>query len=171
MKFKFPGEIKAFENCSIGELVQFNLHGEAALAIFLGVNEENNSVLLGVLRCGGELQAPLILRGDRDADCVAFGGAWIVEPEMGALTYPGDRSYEREFGVLQIERENRYVSFRIDTRRSIGLRPAWVNLEKFTTQGWPGGAAVPCTKWKIWVNEEDRNDSNSRPIFEMSVLE
>lgn len=169
MSVRFNGKLTSLRDCNVGDLVRLAIHGAAALAIVLSKDEGQGTCWLAVIQYSGEsFQAPVHLHEANSAKCISFGGAWVLELLPEGLSFPGDSRFLETPGVLHIEDDAVSCFFAAGDYDPTKRHGASFCLKSFRKRGTIDAHSVPCTSWKIWVNESERDDPRGTPIFELT---
>lgn len=159
-------ESKTIGETVAGELFRMELRDGFATCVTLE-NGDQGPFLIGIL-AADEVDRPSYLPNpERPTRCASFGIDWIIEPIIGAETYPRRGYVHEDVGLLYLQGDDAILRFdRVPNPRDMDS----VNVS-LVGHGRVERAidAIPFRRWRIWQSLEMRNRHGTAPLLEFPL--
>lgn len=146
-----------------GELISINIHDAPAKAIVLFVNEDDLSIALLILVPihGNPFPFRTMIRDTGYA--ISYGKDWVFDISDTEGQAPNIKTPRDIHGIVHVTPKGAFIRAAQSSGQDGGR--CFINLDNFKgAMAPPADKTVDISKWKIWLNDEDRISQTGQPF-------
>jgi hypothetical protein len=150
---------KQISNTKPGELVAIPNDATFDLAVVIGRNIEEDSLIVAVLQSADTSRLPHITWVADHLDCASYGFDWMIELSADL----SDDQDSLQTGAAFVAEDGAYIRLGNDPERPAVVGGMALNLSTLE-DGNPENSFV-ARSWRVWLSEEDRKDGLGTPLI------
>lgn len=152
-----------FNTTKSGDLVEFELHEEAATGIVLERNKDEDLVI-GLIT--NYLELPLTTTARQDEFCISYGNNWSIEPLQALSLNPRTPDVKRRAGLLALSVNGWSINFATSNPDGFGrFNWNWWDLNSFERYNADKDKVVLYDSWNLWSPTEHRDLVGTKPMI------
>jgi hypothetical protein len=168
MEYRQRFQVKRLQECVDGELIRYGSNDIGRLGIVVQKDERQDYLTLAVL----DSQDPNFAGPEMDGfnaqgRCISYGADWVLEFVDGTETWPSNSAQIDQRGTIRVfEESTGLVVGRIDRNLPRAGLIDLKNLRVIRRERYEGALI---TRWRIWLNEEERGRVGAMPILDFGA--